>query len=269
MSAPRAASILALTLLAALTAPMGASGDAIFQPGPPDYKIEIVRGLPISLPLEGATDGNTFEVRFDVDGKQVQTDHFAPYGDFIPTKRFEQLGVALEVPHTLTATAIGAFDAETKLAEYSLLIHPMPVIRHVDALPLVFKGRTSLVGFRLQGIGRGSRVQVWGRGFRRTNGNRPLPLRLKRKTSSTRVYVVPGSLEWGRGSRPRLIFSVTPPEKKQKYGFSFKGRVFTVRLRARRNGTTGFTQDPRREYCTWGVSSGKRPPRRSSCLYPP
>jgi hypothetical protein len=256
-----------LGLLGALL-PAAARGDTAALPQGPEQAISIVRGQPIML-LELVESGDGLdEVEFAIDGKRFQTDHFAPFGDYIPTRRFDRLGFALEVEHTLTASSVDFFtEQRTELARHPLFIHPMPVIPRVHVFPMVVKKQTRLVGFQLRGIARGSRVKAWGRGFLRRGGRFELPLRRRKIGPTSRTYVVPGGLLWRRHSHPQIIFSIGPPPGETKFGFQPRGRIFIGVLRTKRNGDTGIRQTDRWQRCALSLSRNGGPPRRASCVY--
>lgn len=253
---------LAALLSAAAFATSARAGGAL-EPQPPDYLIEIFRGQPIYDLVLPALPEDTEAVRFEVDGVPVLTDDFAPYGDHIPTKRFDRLGISVGTVHTFTITALPFISDPVKVADYHLLIHPLAVIPRVHVYPLVFKGRTHLVGFQLHGIPRQAQVMAWGRGFRSTRANYPLPLRRTKLGDSSRTYLVPGGLDWRRGSRPHLTFSIVPP-----YSYpETRGRIYTGVLKTDRAGNTGIRHLGDWDSCASYLSNGHRPPRKVSCVY--
>jgi hypothetical protein len=262
--------ILALATVVLLPAlvPVAAQADASTYPVGPQKAISMVRGQPISVvPL--AEDESFFEeVRFAVDGKAIQTDNFAPFGDFIPTKRFDRLGFALEQEHILTASSIDFFsETETEVERYPLVIHALPVIPRVHVYPLVFENRSALVGFQLHGIPLGGRVRAWGRGFIHGNAWAPLSLRVRKRGERSRTYVVPGGLAWVPWSHPHVIFSIAPRRGSRRYGFEPRGRLFAGVLRTRRNGDTSIRQTDGWRRCTYMLSWRGKPPPKVSCVY--
>jgi hypothetical protein len=242
-----------------------AAGDGSAYPQPPDSKIEMVRGQPIaleSLKVGASVD----EVRFEVDGTPFQTDSFPPFGDFISTKgRFDRLGLAPEVVHTLSARAI-EFDESHVIAEYPLVVHPLPVIDPVKVVPLIVQKQTKLVGFQLSGIQRGYRVMAWGRGFI-PHYRYSFLLRRAGHGPSARTYRIPGGLEWRRGVHPKLTISVAAAKGETEFGFSPRGRVLTEILKTGRSGDTRFRETDRGERCSYSLSYAGLPPRRVSCVY--
>lgn len=260
-------SLVLLTLLPALI-PVSARADASAYPVGPEKRISMVRGQPITLAPLAEDEGSLEEVRFAVDGKTIQTDHFAPFGDFISTKRFDRLGFALEAEHTLTAMSIDFFsETESEVGRYPLVIHELPVIPRVHVYPLVFEDRTQLVGFQLHGIPRGGRVRAWGRGFIHGSGWTPLPLRARKRGERSRTYVVPGGLAWARWRHPHVIFSIAPRRGARRYGFEPRGRLFAGVLRTKRNGDTGIRQTDGWRRCTYMLSWRGKPPPKVSCVY--
>lgn len=147
---------MAALLSSATFAPAAGAGGAL-EPQPPDYLIEIVHGQPIYDLVFPAPPEDVESVRIEVDGIPVLTDDFPPYADRIFTKRFDRLGISLETVHTFTVSAVPYFGNPVPLAQYHLLIHPLPVIPRVHVYPLVLKGRTHLVGFQLHGTPRHAR----------------------------------------------------------------------------------------------------------------
>lgn len=226
----------------------------------------MVRGQPISLPpLSGTSEFD--EVRIAVDEETIQTDVFAPFGEYIPTRRFDRLGFELEVEHQLTERAYSFDERELASATYRLFIHPVPVIPRVHIYPMVVRKQTRLVGFQLRGIPRGARVLAWGHGFSYHRGKAPVPLRRRKVGDSSRTYVVPGGLFWRRHSHPHVIFSIGPPPGEVRFGFQPRGRLFTGVLRTRRNGDTAIRQTDGWKRCTYELTTGGRPPRKVSCVY--
>jgi hypothetical protein len=260
--------LLALVVLLSAVAPASALGDGSAYPEGPRQEISMVRGQPIMLPPLVEREGELDEVEIAIDGRAFQTDHFAPFGDYIPTRRFDRLGFELEVEHVLTATSIDFFsERRTELARYPLVIHPLPVIPRVHVYPLVVKKQTRLVGFQLRGIARGSRVRAWGRGFLHRGGLFKLPLRRRKSGIASRTYIVPGGLLWRRHSHPHVIFSIGPPPGEMKFRFEPRGRVFTGVLRTKRNGDTGIRQTDNWKRCAYSLSRRGGPPARASCVY--
>ena len=258
--------IVLLALVPALL-PVSARADASAYPVGPEKRISIVRGQPITVAPLMENEGTLDEVRFAVDGKPIQTDHFAPFGDFISTKRFDHIGFALEAEHTLTATAIDFFsETETEIGRFPLVVHALPVIPRVHVYPLVFADRTQLVGFQLRGISRGGRVRAWGRGFVHGNAWSPLPLRIRKRGESSRTYVAPGGLAWVPWSHPHVIFSIAPRRGAHRYGFAPRGRLFAGVLRTKRNGDTGIRQTDGWKRCTYMLSWDDKPPPKVSCV---
>jgi hypothetical protein len=251
---------LAALLSSATFVPVAGAGGAL-EPQPPDYLIEIVRGQPIYDLVFPTPPEDSEGVRIEVDGTPVLTDDFPPYADRIVTKRFDRLGISLETVHAFTVSAVPFFGDPVALAQYHLLIHPLPVIPRVHVYPLVLKGRTHLVGFQLLGIPRKAQVMAWGRGFRSTRGNYPLPLRRTKVGDSSRTYLVPGGLDWRRGSRPRLIFSIVPTD------LETRGRIYTGLLKTDRAGNTRIHHIDDWDSCASYASNGHRPPRKVSCVY--
>ncbi|MGN6202235.1 MAG: hypothetical protein ACTHNY_07515 [Solirubrobacterales bacterium] len=248
-----------------LSAPASAGADGAAYPDL-NGRISMVRGMPISLPpLNNTSEYN--EVRIAIDGRTIQTDDFAPFGEYIPTRRFDHLGFELEVEHQLTETGYNFNDEVLASASYPLFIHPLPVIRRVHIYPLVVKKRTHLVGFQLRGIERRARVMAWGHGFRRRQGDPQIPLRRRKTGDSSRTYVVPGGLSWRRHSHPHVTFSISPPPSQTRFGFQPRGRLFTGVLRTQRNGDTSLKQTDGWKRCTYELSTQGRPPRRASCVY--
>lgn len=240
------------------------------QPQPPDYLIEIVRGQTIYVELPAVDESTVDEVRIDVAGQPVKTLDFPPFdAAVIPTKNFERRGIAVGVIHPFTISTVQFPGAPVEVAEYSLLIRPLPVIRRVHVRPLVIENRTSLVGFQLRGISRGTQVRAWGRGFRNTSSRRPLPLFLMKIGPSSRTYVVPGRLDWAPRSRPHVTFSLVPRFGTLRNGFSVLGRIFTGVLKTNRTGDTSIRQTNPWRYCSSELTRDERnrPPRRRSCIY--
>jgi hypothetical protein len=263
----RSLPLILLALIPALL-PVSARADGSAYPVGPEKRISMVRGQPITVAPLAENEGSLDEVRFAVDGKPIQTDHFAPFGGFIQTRDFDRIGFALETEHTLTATAIDFFsETETEVGRYPLVIHALPVIPRVHVYPLVFEDRTRLIGFQLHGLPRGGRVRAWGRGF--TNGRAwaPLPLRIRKRGERSRTYVVPGGLAWVPWSHPHVIFSIAPRRGARRYRFEPRGRVFAGVLRTKRNGDTGIRQTDGWTRCTYVLSWRGKPPPKVSCVY--
>ena len=257
-----ATALLALTLTWMLAAPTARAGGS-FEPQPPDYMIEIVPGIPLSFELSDDIPFEAFSVRFDIDGKAFVTDHFAPYGDYIPTKFIERRGVSLDTVHDFDIVAEPFSGPPVTVAEYHLVVHKMPVIPPIQPLPLVRENRTELVGFQLRGVGKGSKVRAWARGFRETRGRPLIPLRTIRMSENSRTYTVPGGLTWHRGAQPRVTFSVYDGEI--KYGVSTLGRIFTGALRTGRDGDTTIRGLSDANRCTREISRNLRPPPLHDC----
>ncbi|HEU4738615.1 MAG TPA: hypothetical protein VFS54_05980 [Solirubrobacterales bacterium] len=258
---------LALAALALALLPASVHADGSAFPEGPEQEISMVRGQPILLPPLTASR-EIDEVRVTIDGRAIQTDHFAPYEDLISTRRFDRLGFQLEVEHTITQEAFNFFDEEAiASASYPLVIHALPVIPRVHVYPMVVKKQTHLVGFQLRGIARGSRVMAWGHGFLGRRGRFEVPLRPRKIGDSSRTYVVPAGLQWRRHSHPHLIFSFGAPPGEVKYRFQPRGRIFTGVLRTKRNGDTAIRQTDGWKRCAWNLSEAGRPPRRASCFY--
>jgi hypothetical protein len=258
---------LALGLVSALL-PASALAGAEAIPEGPEQRITIVRGQPIRLPELAEREGGLDEVELAIDGKGFQTDHFPPYGDYIPTRRFDRLGFAVEVEHILTASTVDFFsETRTELARYPLVIHPLPVIPRVHVFPLVVKKQTRLVGFQLRGIAPGAQVKAWGHGFLYRRGRFELPLRRRKTGSSSRTYVVPGGLLWRRHTHPHLIFSFGPPRDEFIFGVAPRGRIFTAVVRTKRNGDTGLRQTDNWKKCAYGLTWNGGPPHMASCFY--
>jgi len=257
---------LGVVALLALFTPAQSVADGPLEPSPPDYMVETMNGLPFALGLP-ELPAETDEVRFEVDGNVVQVNSFEPFEDPISTRRLTRQGVSLDTVHSLTVSAVSFFEAAVVLGHYKLLIHALPVIQPVNVYPLVIRKRTTLVGFQLHGIGKSARVKAWGHGFRHTPANRPLPLRLIKRGKSSRTYRAPDGLEWRHGSRPRLIFSISPPLSRTKHGYPIRGRIFTGVLKTDDRGDTAIRHTDDWNRCSEELSRGKRPPRRVSCVY--
>lgn len=259
---------LTVAVLASALLPAAARGDASATPLGPERRISIVRGQPISLAPLTEDEGSLEEVQFAIDGKPFQTDDFPPFGEFISTRRFDRLGVGLEIEHMLTAAEIDFFsDSRTELARYPLVVHPLPIIPRVHVYPLVFENQTRLVGFQLHGIPRGGRVRAWGRGFLHGNAWSPLRLRIRKREERSRTYVVPGGLAWVAWSHPHVIFSLGPPRGARRFGFEPRGRLFSGVLRTKRNGDTGIRQTDGWRRCTVTLAWNGKPPPKASCVH--
>jgi hypothetical protein len=255
--------VVLLALIPALL-PVSARADASAYPVGPEKRISIVSGQPITVAPLAGNEGSLEEVRFAVDGKPIQTDHFAPFGDFISTRRFVRIGFALEAEHTLTATAIDFFS-EAEIGRYPLVIHALPVVPGVHVYPLVFEDRTRLVGFQLHGIPRGGRVSAWGRGFIHGSAWSPLPLRIRKRGEWSRTYVVPGGLAW------------EPPSRHLQHRPSPRGPPLwvratraTVRRRAAHQAKWGYRDPPdrRREAMHRHALLGRQAPTEGELCLP-
>jgi hypothetical protein len=260
-----AALVVALVFLLPMTSRAVAGG--ALEPQPPDYMIEIVPGAPLVFDLDEKLPADTDSVRFDIDGKPFVTDHFPPYGDYIPTKFISRRGVSLETVHDFTIVAMTFFEsAAVTIGDYHLLVHRLPVIPRFQPLPLVRENRRKLVGFQLRGVSRGSRVKIWGRGFRHLRGRQQLPLRLVRIGEHSRTYTVRGGLAWRRGAAPHVLISVHP-RYRIRNGSWIRGRLYTGVLRTTRGGDTNIRRIGSRDWCTDEISRDHKPPPLRSCDY--
>jgi hypothetical protein len=257
-----AAALLALTLIPVLAVPAAQAGGG-FEPQPPDYLIEIVPGIPLVFELKDEIPFEPFSVRFDIDGKEFVTDHFAPYGDYIPTRFIERRGISFETVHDFNIVADPLTGPEVTVAEYHLLVHEMPVLPPFQPLPLVRENRTELVGFQLRGVRKGSKVRAWARGFQETRRRQLIPLRPIRISENSRTYTVPGGLTWRRRAQPQVTFSVHSGEV--KYGVGTLGRIFTGALRTGRDGDTRIRGMWNANRCTDEISRDLRPPPLHDC----
>lgn len=256
--------VAACALLAALAAGAKAGVEPKVVSPAPGETIEIVEGQPFSLAVPFAEDA--FEVRFSISGgPTIATDHFPPYGDYIPTRNLSKRGVLTDVPYTLITNPF-RFNAPLGETAYGFLVHPLPVIPEVQVQSLILAGCTCLVGFKLLSIDTVDRVKAWGVGFGRPGPRFPFRLRQTASTPSTRTYLIPGGRSWGRGTHPQITVSIAPPSGSQLYGVDVRGRVFTARLMTDRAGDTSFRQTDRGSRCSTELSHDNRPPRRASCV---
>jgi hypothetical protein len=226
--------------------------------------IEIIPGIPLTFELDDKLPPETESVRFEIDNKPFVTDHFAPYGDYIPTESIERRGISFDTVHDFDIVAEPFFGEATTIAEYHLLVHEMPVIPRFKPLPLVREKRRKLIGFQLRGLRGGSRVMMWGRGFTELRGRQQLGIRLIRVGERSRTYTVRGGLTWRRGAVPLVMISVHPRSKIKNQAF-IRGRLYTGVLRTSRSGDTKIRRIGSPDWCTDEISRRHRPPPRRSC----
>jgi hypothetical protein len=242
---------------------VGDGAGAAPQPNVSQYHPAAVRGQPIELEVQIP---EVEHVRFQMDGMlETLFDHAAPFNFLIPTADLKK------GKHSWGARAYDDSCCVYGSTAGSIQIYPLPKVRAPVIAPRMSAGGI-LSGLVVAKVARGLTVRAWASSPRSSAESVDLPLRLRHRHRSRRIYEFPRGLTVKVGKRIDIEVEVAPAKRLVQHGVEVRGRLARLRLRRTRSGSISALQSAVTPCTTAAARKGSDPqplPGAQSCTSVP
>lgn len=229
---------------------VGNASGAAPEESAPQYHPSAVRGQPIELEVQVP---GVEHLRFQIDGMLENLfDHEAPFNFLVTTADLEK------GKHSWSAVSYSDRCCVYGSTAGSIEIHPLPKVRAPVIAARMSAGGSRLTGLVVSKVARGLTVRAWASG-RGSAESIDLPLHLRHRHRSRRVYEFAQGLTVKIGGRIEIEVEVAPAKRQIRHGVEVRGRLARLHLRRTRSGPTSALQSAVTACTTTAARTGGGP----------